>query len=83
MFYGVYESQDDAETAPAKASNNFQQNVRLRIDMHGNMVFLVLRTGPTTASVTRSSVSWARDSQNIGRGKLAAAASLTRRMEGG
>jgi hypothetical protein len=83
MVYGVYESQDDTENAPAEASNNFQQNVPLRIDMHGNRVFLVHRTGPTTASVTRLNVSWASDSQNIRGGKLAAAASLTRRMEDG
>ncbi len=83
MVYGVYESQHDAENTPAEASNNSQQNVPLRIDMHGNRVFLVDRTGPATTLVPRSSVSSARDSQNIGRGKLAAAASLTRRMEGG
>jgi hypothetical protein len=83
MVYGVYESQDDAENAPAEAFNNLQQNVPLRIDMHGNrVVFLGPRTGPATTLVTRSSVSWVRDSQNIGRGKLAARASLTRRMKG-
>ena len=41
LVYGVYESQDDAEKALAEISNNLQQNAPLRMDMHGNRVFLV------------------------------------------
>ena len=41
MVYGVYESQDDAEKALAEISNNLQQNAPLRMNMHGNRIFLV------------------------------------------
>ena len=41
MVYGVYENQDDAETALAEISNNLQQNAPLRLDMHGNRTFLI------------------------------------------
>jgi hypothetical protein len=41
MAYGVYEKQADAENNLAEVSNKLQQNVPLRIDMHGNRVFLV------------------------------------------
>ena len=41
MVYGVYENQDDAETALAEISNNLQQNTPLRLDMHGNRTFLI------------------------------------------
>ena len=41
MVYGVYESQDDAESALKEISNNLQQNTPLRLNMHGNRVFLI------------------------------------------
>ena len=41
MVYGVYESQDDAENALKEISNNLQQNAPLRLNMHGNRVFLI------------------------------------------
>lgn len=41
LVYGVYESQDEAESALAEISNNLQQNAPLRMSMHGNRVFLV------------------------------------------
>jgi hypothetical protein len=41
MVYGLYENQDDAEDALAEVSNNLQRNVPLRINTHGNRVFLV------------------------------------------
>ncbi len=41
LVYGVYESHDEAESALAEISNNLQQNAPLRINMHGNRVFLV------------------------------------------
>ncbi len=41
LVYGVYENQDDAENALAEISNNLQQNMPLRMNMHGNRVFLV------------------------------------------
>ncbi len=41
MVYGVYESQDDAEKALAEISNNLQQNAPLRMNMHGNRIFLI------------------------------------------
>lgn len=41
MVYGVYESQDDAENALKDISNNLQQNAPLRLNMHGNRVFLI------------------------------------------
>jgi hypothetical protein len=41
MVYGVYESRDEAEQALAEISTNLQQNAPLRLDMHGNRVFLL------------------------------------------
>ena len=41
MVYGVYESQDEAEKALVEISNNLQQNAPLRMNMHGNRIFLV------------------------------------------
>ena len=41
MVYGVYESQDDAESALQEISNNLKQNAPLRLTMHGNRVFLI------------------------------------------
>ena len=40
-MHGIHENQDDAEYALAGDSNKVQQNVPLRIDMHGNGAFLV------------------------------------------
>ena len=41
MVYGVYESQDEAEDALAQISNSLEHNAPLRINMHGNRVFLI------------------------------------------
>ena len=41
MVYGVYQSQDDAESALAEISNNLQQNAPLRVNIHGTRVFLI------------------------------------------
>jgi hypothetical protein len=41
LVYGVYESQDVAESTLTEISNNLQQNAPLRMNMHGNRVFLV------------------------------------------
>lgn len=40
-MYGVYEDQDEAESALADISTNLQQNAPLRIPQHGNRVFLI------------------------------------------
>ena len=40
-MYGIHENQDDAENDLGEVSNKVQQNVPLRIDTHGNGVFLV------------------------------------------
>jgi hypothetical protein len=53
MVYGVYESQDEAESTLKEISNNLQQNVPLRLSMHGNREFLipadrVQRPGPAS-----------------------------------
>jgi hypothetical protein len=41
IVYGVYESQDEAESALKEISNNLQQNAPLRLPMHGNTEFLI------------------------------------------
>jgi hypothetical protein len=41
MVYGVYENQQDAERALGEISGNLQQNMPLRMDMHGGRVFLI------------------------------------------
>jgi hypothetical protein len=41
MVYGVYESQNDAESALKEISNNLQQNTPLRISAHSHRQFLI------------------------------------------
>ena len=41
LVYGIHENQDDAENDLGEVSNKVQQSVPLRIDTHGNGVFLV------------------------------------------
>jgi hypothetical protein len=41
MVYGVYENQNDAESALKEISNNLQQNLPLRIDAQSHRVFLI------------------------------------------
>ena len=41
MVYGVYESQDEAESALKEISNNLQQNAPLRISAHSHRQFLI------------------------------------------
>ncbi len=41
MVYGVYESQDEADSALEEISKNLQQNAPLRLTMHGNRSFLL------------------------------------------
>ena len=82
-MYGIHENQDDAENDLGEVSNKVQQNVPLRIDTHGNGVFLVPAGRARYVACDEVEHPWARDRQNIGLGELAAAASLTRRMRGG
>jgi hypothetical protein len=41
LVYGVYEDQQEAERALGEISDNLQQNQPLRVEMHGNRIFLV------------------------------------------
>ncbi|MDQ4063610.1 MAG: hypothetical protein M3122_06925 [Actinomycetota bacterium] len=41
MVYGVYESQDEAESALKEISNNLQQNTPLRVSAQSRRVFLI------------------------------------------
>ncbi len=41
MVYGVYESQNEAESALKEISNNLQQNAPLQIDARSHRTFLI------------------------------------------
>jgi hypothetical protein len=41
LVYGVYEDAQEAEHALGEISDNLQQNQPLRLEMHGNRIFLV------------------------------------------
>ena len=41
MVYGVYESQDEANSALEEISKKLQQNAPLRLNTHGNRSFLI------------------------------------------
>jgi hypothetical protein len=81
--YGIHENQDDAENDLGEVSNKVQQNVPLRIDTHGNGVFLVPagRARYVACDEVERPVGTRQPEHRAG--ELAAATSLTRRMGGG